>query len=137
MNNTYLRILSYAKPWRRFIPGYLIFSLLAVAFGLMNMALLAPLLDVIFDQKGVEKLSKYAILPEFTFSKDYIVGTFNFYMLQTVEKYGKFGSLIFVCVIIISGFVLFVNNELIMHNKAHYVLTHNNTTHITVFFFTF
>lgn len=104
--NTYLRILSYAKPWRRFIPGYLIFSLLAVGFGLMNMALLAPLLDVIFDQKGVEELSKYTTLPEFAFSKDYFVGTFNFYMLQAVEKYGKFGSLIYVCIIIIISFLM-------------------------------
>jgi subfamily B ATP-binding cassette protein MsbA len=59
--NTYLRILAYAKPWRRFVPGYLIFSLLAVAFGLMNMALLKPLLDVIFDQKDQGELSEYAV----------------------------------------------------------------------------
>ncbi len=104
--NTYLRILSYAKPWRRFIPGYLIFSILAVAFGLMNMAMLAPLLDVIFDQKGVEEISQFTTKPDFAFSKDYFVGTFNFYMQESVARYGKFGSLIYVCIIIIFSFLM-------------------------------
>lgn len=104
--NTYLRILSYAKPWRRFIPGYLIFSFLAVGFGLMNLAMLAPLLDVVFDQKNMEELSQYAAKPELAFSKDYFVGTFNYYMLQSVEKFGKFGSLIYVCIIIILSFLM-------------------------------
>lgn len=104
--NTYLRILSYARPWRRFIPTYLIFSLLAVGFGLMNLAMLAPLLDVIFDSKSVDALSQYAIKPEFAFSKDYFVGIFNYYMLESVNNYGKFGSLIYVCIVIILSFLL-------------------------------
>ena len=104
--NTYLRILSYAKPWRRFVPGYLFFSLLAVGFGLMNMALLMPLLDVIFDQKGVEQLSVYAEKPEFAFTKDYFIAAFNYYMLTTVNTYGKFGSLVYVCIVIIASFLL-------------------------------
>ena len=104
--NTYLRILSYAKPWRRFIPGYLIFSFLAVGFGLMNLAMLAPLLDVVFDQKSMEELSQYAAKPELAFSKDYFVGTFNYYMLQSVEKFGKFGSLIYVCIVIVLSFLM-------------------------------
>jgi ATP-binding cassette, subfamily B, bacterial MsbA len=104
--NTYLRILSYAKPWRRFVPGYLFFSLLAVGFGLMNMALLMPLLDVIFDQKGVEQLSAYAEKPEFAFTKDYFIAAFNYYMLTTVNTYGKFGSLVYVCIVIIVSFLL-------------------------------
>ena len=104
--NTYLRILSYAKPWSRFIPGYLVFSILGVLFGLMNMALLAPLLDVIFDQKGPEELAQYTSLPSFALSKDYVVGTFNYYMLQVVETYGKFGALVYVCIVIILSFLI-------------------------------
>lgn len=104
--NTYLRILSYAKPWRRFVPGYLFFSLLAVGFGLMNMALLMPLLDVIFDQKGVDQLSPYVVKPEFAFTKDYFIAAFNHYMLTIVNTYGKFGSLVYVCIVIIASFFL-------------------------------
>ena len=72
----------------------------------MNMALLAPLLDVIFDQKGVEELAEFSQQPDFAFSKDYFVGTFNYYMLLTVEKYGRFGSLIYVCVVIVLSFLM-------------------------------
>ena len=72
----------------------------------MNMALLAPLLDVIFDQKGVEEFTEYTTKPDFTLSKDYFVGTFNFYMRESVEAYGKFGSLIYVCIVIIFSFLM-------------------------------
>jgi subfamily B ATP-binding cassette protein MsbA len=104
--NTYLRILAYAKPWRRFVPGYLIFSLLAVAFGLMNMALLKPLLDVIFDQKDTGELSEYAVKPEFELNVDYFVDAFNHYMFTIVQEHGKFGSLIYVCIVVIISFTL-------------------------------
>ena len=70
------------------------------------MALLAPLLDVIFDQKGVEEFTEYTTKPDFTLSKDYFVGTFNFYMRESVEAYGKFGSLIYVCIVIIFSFLM-------------------------------
>ena len=75
------------------MPWYLIFSLLAVVFGLMNMALLKPLLDVIFDQKSVEELSEYASKPEFELNVNYFVDAFNHFMYQTVQEHGKFGSL--------------------------------------------
>ena len=104
--NTYLRILSYAKPWRRFIPGYLIFSVLAVGFSVLNMALLIPMLDVIFETTNVEELSKSTTLPVFKLSIDYFKEVFNFYMHQVVTEYGKFGSLIFVCIVVILSFTL-------------------------------
>jgi subfamily B ATP-binding cassette protein MsbA len=86
------------------VPGYLIFSLLAVVFGLMNMALLKPLLDVIFDQKSQEELSEYAVKPEFELNVDYFVEAFNHFMYQTVQEHGKFGSLIYVCIVVIASF---------------------------------
>lgn len=102
--STYLRILSYAKPWRRFVTPYLIFSLLAVGFSVMNMTILIPLLDVIFDKTNIEELSKSVLKPEFSFSINYLKETFNFYMYQIIREYGKFGSLIYVCAIVIFSF---------------------------------
>jgi len=98
--NTYMRILYYAKPWRRFVPAYLIFSILGVLFSLY-IAMLKPLLDIIFDQMKPEELANYSTLPPFGLTKDYVVGTFYHYMLQAVNHYGKFGALIYVCVIVI------------------------------------
>ncbi len=104
--NTYLRILSYAKPWRRFLPGYIIFSILAVAFGVMNMALVAPLLKVIFNEESTKTVSEIVSKPEFAISEEYFVGIFKYYMQHTIDTYGKFGSLVYVCIVIISSFLL-------------------------------
>lgn len=104
--NTYLRILSYAKPWRRFIPGYLIFSILAVIFSIVNMAVLIPMLDVIFDKTNIEELSKAVALPDFYLSINYFKEVFDYYMYQIILEHGKFGSLIFVCIVVILSFAV-------------------------------
>ncbi len=88
------------------MPGYLTFSLLAVVFGLMNMALLKPLLDVIFDQQSTEELSEYATKPAFKLNVDYFVDAFNHFMYQIVQEHGKFGSLIYVCLVVIASFTM-------------------------------
>ena len=46
------RVLSYAQPLGRDIPGYLLLSVLSVVFGVVNYALLGPLLTVLFDNEA-------------------------------------------------------------------------------------
>lgn len=99
--NTYLRILSYARPFRRFIPIYVIYTLLAIVFGLLNFTLLKPLFDVIFEQSGPVDFSKYLEKPEFSFSIEYFLHIFNFYFLQISNEFGKFGTLVYVCIMIV------------------------------------
>lgn len=99
--NTYLRILSYARPFRRYFPIYVVYTLLAIIFGLLNFTLLKPLFDVIFEQVEPADLSKYFEKPEFSFSIDYFLHLFNHYFLQISETYGKFGTLLYVCIIIV------------------------------------
>lgn len=99
--NTYLRILSYARPYRRYFPIYVIYTLLAIIFGLLNFTLLKPLFDVIFEQVEPGDLTKYLSKPEFSFSIDYFMHLFNHYFLQISDTYGKFGTLLYVCLIIV------------------------------------
>ena len=99
--NTYFRIISYARPFRRFIPVYIIYTLLAIIFGLLNFTLLKPLFDVIFEQNGPVDFSRYFEKPEFSLSIDYFMHLFNYYFLQVSEQYGKFGTLVYVCIIIV------------------------------------
>ncbi|MFC0261563.1 ABC transporter ATP-binding protein [Fontibacter flavus] len=99
--NTYLRILSYARPFRRYFPIYVVYTLLAIIFGLLNFTLLKPLFDVIFEQVEPVDLSKYLVKPDFSFSIDYFLHLFNHYFLQISETYGKFGTLLYVCIIIV------------------------------------
>jgi len=98
---TYLRILSYAKPYGKFVPVYVIYAFLSIVFGLLNFTLLKPLFDVIFEQVDPVTLTKYAERPEFTLSIEYFSHLFNYYFLQIAEEYGKLGSLYYVCVIIV------------------------------------
>ena len=99
--NTYLRILSYARPYRRYFPIYVLYTILAIIFGLMNFTLLKPLFDVIFEQAPQADMSKYLTKPDFTFTLDYFLTLFNFYFHQISETYGKFGTLVYVCIIIV------------------------------------
>lgn len=99
--NTYLRILSYARPFGRFAPIYMLYAFLAIVFGLLNFTLLKPLFDVIFEQVEPEKLEQYRQVPPFSFSIDYFTGLFNHQFLIVEDEYGKMGTLVFVCIIIV------------------------------------
>jgi len=98
---TYLRIISLARPFRRHFPYYALFSLLAILFGLLNLTLLKPLLDVIFGQMEAEKLAEYVSLPEFALNTQYFLHLFNHYMLEFINEYSRFGALAYVCCIIV------------------------------------
>ena len=49
--NTYFRLLKYAKPYKWLIPQYFIYTLLFVLFSVVNLAVLAPLLNLLFKPK--------------------------------------------------------------------------------------
>lgn len=105
---TYLRILSYARPFGKFVPTYIFYTLFSIIFGLINFTLLKPLFDVIFEQVEPESLEKFRTLPTFTFSIEYFTGLFNHYFLTVQDTYGKMGTLFFVCIIIV--FSVFLSN---------------------------
>ena len=97
----YRRIFQYAKLLRGKAPLYLIFTLLAVIFGLVNFILLQPLFEVIFDQLKPEQLETFKNKPEFAFSIEYFTQYFYYHFIKYTEASGKLGALLFVCVILI------------------------------------
>ncbi|OOG78639.1 ABC transporter ATP-binding protein [Algoriphagus sp. A40] len=105
---TYLRILSYARPFGRFVPTYILYTLFSIIFGLINFTLLKPLFDVIFEQVEPVTLEKFRTLPPFSFSIEYFTGLFNHQFLTVQDDYGKMGTLVFVCIIIV--FSVFLSN---------------------------
>ncbi|MEX0883392.1 MAG: ABC transporter transmembrane domain-containing protein, partial [Cyclobacteriaceae bacterium] len=98
---TYLRILAYARPYRQYFPVYISYALLSIIFGLLNFTLLKPLFDVIFEQVSPGELEQYRQKPDFTLSIQYFMHLFNYYFLQVAMIYGKFGTLVYVCIIIV------------------------------------
>ncbi len=99
--NAYSRVLSYSRPFRSFLPFYIPTTIISIVFGLVNLVLLIPLLEIIFEQKSAEEIATYKIQPVFDYTTDYLEQLFNYYLYQSVEYFGKFGSLIFVCSVII------------------------------------
>lgn len=104
--NTYLRILGFAKPLGKYVPQYIIYTLLSIIFGIANLTLLKPLFDVIFEQVGPEELAAFSIKPDFSFSLAYFNNLFNFYLVEAIDLYGKLGALSYVCIVIVISVLL-------------------------------
>ncbi|MCF0165807.1 MAG: ABC transporter ATP-binding protein, partial [Bacteroidales bacterium] len=94
----FMRLLSYAKPYSRFWPPYLVLSIFSVLFGVVNYALIKPLLEVLFDPDAVEK---YNSIPDFSLSVDYFYGVFQYYLTKILEAAGPLKGLLFVCAVLV------------------------------------
>lgn len=95
---TYLRLLSFSKPYSGYVPEYAVLVVLAVVFGIVNFTLLIPLLNVLFQTYDtVEMPAK----PGFAFSVAYIKDLFNYFFSFSIIHYGKTGALNLVCGIIL------------------------------------
>jgi subfamily B ATP-binding cassette protein MsbA len=77
-----------------------------VVFGLLNLTLLKPLFDIIFNQLDPELLKEYSLKPVFSANFQYIIHAFYYYFIQVTQQFGNYGSLIFVCLVIISSNLL-------------------------------
>lgn len=96
---TYFRLLSFAKPIEKYAIPYIICTVIAVIFGTLNLALLVPLLQVLFKGTGdVELESTVAVKPE---SFDDLGGWFTYYADTLYNEVGPFEALKYVCIVII------------------------------------
>lgn len=103
---TYLRLIAYARPIGKFAFPYFVFAFLSILFGIANLALLIPLLDILFDTVKEENVQQMLVKPAFSLSIEYPMQLFNYYFGQFIVDYGKLGALKFVCgVIVVSVFL--------------------------------
>ena len=103
--NTFRRIFSYARPAIKYWPPYLLLSILSVIFGIVNYALLAPVLTVLFESDEVPVgLPK----PEFELSIGYFEDIFAYYLSNMISIAGGslMAGLVFVCVVFIIASLL-------------------------------
>ncbi|GAB3890814.1 ABC transporter ATP-binding protein [Spirosoma agri] len=107
---TYLRLLSFAKPLGRFLTPFVLTSLLSSVFGVLNFALLIPLLSTLFNQVNTKQMQVLLSQPAPTLISVVTSPTrvFNYYFAQAFYTYGQIGTLRFVCVVIVLS-VLFNN----------------------------
>ena len=88
--DTFKRILSYARPYGRYVPCYLILSVFSVIFGIANFALFGPVLNVVFESDAVAAV---AAKPEFELSISYVEQMFNYILGSTIISKGAFTGL--------------------------------------------
>lgn len=121
---TYFRLLSFAKPIEKFAIPYVIVTILSVIFSTLNIALLIPLLQTLFlgnahTATAVLHGPKPSILDLSKF--------FNYYVGVTIERYGPWGALKFICgTIIVSVFLgnlfRYFSQRIMENMRAHTLL---------------
>lgn len=102
---TYWRLLSFAKPIQKYAIPYVIFTILAVIFNTLNLALLAPLLSTLFKEE-----TAVVTKPE---SWVDIMDYFNFYIYQIQNQWGEYEALKWVC--------LFIFLSVLLSNAFRYI----------------
>ena len=101
----YRRLLAYARPYRRFLPLFSIFTILAVIFSVFQFALIIPLLNVLFNPgNGNEVMA----VPAFSLSAGFIRDIFYYevYRLKAINPaYALyFITFIIVCAVLLTNF---------------------------------
>jgi len=92
----FMRLLQFAKPYSRFWPRYLVFIIPGMIFGILNFALIKPVLDFIFEQKEIETKSM-----EFSMSIKYFENSFYLFLNNIKSLWGSKGTLIVICIAIL------------------------------------
>ena len=76
---TIWRLLSYARPLNFYLPQFFLYTFLGVVFGLLNLTLLKPLFDIIFNQIDPELLTTYSSKPVFNANFEFLIHAFYYY----------------------------------------------------------
>ncbi|MGB7785275.1 MAG: ABC transporter ATP-binding protein [Salinimicrobium sp.] len=101
--NYFKKILSFARPYKRFAVLNIIFNILYALFSTLSFLALIPVINVLFD-----KSKRVAEVPEWTgwsHVKDYVIGSFNYEVTQRVNE-DEISALVFICGIVILLFFL-------------------------------
>ncbi len=101
----YFRLLSFAKPIEKFAIPYVVATLLYILFNTLNLALLAPLLDTLFNHKAAIAASTVPTVAKEQSWWD-IMGKFRELTDYYIRNYGPTQALKFVCLVIVGSVFL-------------------------------
>lgn len=104
---TYFRLLSFAKPIEKYAIPYIICTLITVVFGTLNLALLVPLLQVLFKGTGdVDIQAPTTIVKPDSWLE--FGDWFTYYADRMYYETGPYEALKYVCIVIITS--VFISN---------------------------
>ena len=114
MNDLIVILKRFIPPYKFRVTRSIIFNIFHAVFGTLSIAMLAPILGILFDnQKDVMELKAFA------FDKDTLSDIFNYYITYIKHTYGLSTTLIFIGIIAIiatalkTGFSYLASYELI------------------------
>ena len=118
------RILSYAKPYGRYWPGYLALSILSVIFGIANYALIGPVLSVLFEPDTV---SAVTVKPEYSLSVKYFEDLFQYFLGTIITSKGVmrglwFVSLALICASLLSNICRYLSQRILVSMKTRLMM---------------
>ena len=87
---SFKRLMAFAKPYSRFWPGYLVLSILSVVFGVLNYALIGPLITVLFEPSNVKQ---QMVMPEFALTPEYFQELFRYGLTNIMMDFGVLKAL--------------------------------------------
>ncbi len=96
----FLRLLSFAKPYGRYWPKYVVFTIVGTVMGTINFMLIAPILKVLFDGPSAEVVAKPEMTNGFI---NYCKDLYNYYLSNFSQHHGAVGALVFAIVILLSA----------------------------------
>jgi subfamily B ATP-binding cassette protein MsbA len=112
----YFRILRYAPNLAPRLIQFFIYSVLGIVFSVVNLALMIPMLDMLFQYADTTATAA-PVLPEFSLTMDYALGMFKYYFTNTMRESGPMNALLFMCIAIIVS-VLLTNTFRYMERMA-------------------
>ena len=99
--STFLRILRYGRPYGKGLPLYIVSTVLHSFFSVINISMLIPLFQILFEEKEVGAPTE----PVFSWSFAYLKDLFYFRFEETIFLEGKLAALYFVTGLIIASFL--------------------------------
>lgn len=125
----YFRLLSYARPIEKFALPYIFTTLLYILFNTLNLALLAPLLDTLFNNHKAVALAEDNI-PTIAGEKKWwdVMGMIKEIPDYYIHNYGPQEALKFVCLVIVASVFLsnifkYLSNRTMEDLRIHTLLS--------------
>ncbi len=131
---TYFRLLSFAKPIKKFAIPYIIVTAISLIFNTLNFALLAPFLNTLFFNQHAAVLP--AAVPKLDSIFD-IMAMFKYFSNYAIFYYGPWGALKIVIAIIVgcnllSNLFRYFSQRIMENLRVHTLLNLRKTVFFNV-----
>lgn len=100
--NSFKKVISYTKPYRRFAILNIIFNILYAVFNVLSVLGFIPVLGILFGQE--EKIYKKPVYSGITSLFKYVQGSLNYKVTELIDSGGIEKALLFICILSFSLF---------------------------------